>query len=160
MCSGFSLFSVCPGTIADSNMTEQCKDFKGNALVKLPREWPIARPIMAERVHRILREELREAFAWAIQQEQREDNRLIMPPCTWCGMPTANWCGECLGAPCALCSDCEKSYGTDICPACVGSEEKVAFHRDVAQFAGDMGFSISDWISLTQYIRPRHRHSS
>ena len=86
-------------------------DAMGNPLAQLPSEWPLARPLLASREERMQRLELRCGYAWAIQREQQIEGLLVLPPCTWCGMPTGGWCDFCTrDSAKAVCSQCG---GTD-----------------------------------------------
>jgi hypothetical protein len=91
--------------------TEPMFDFKGNRTMKLPKQWPLARPLLATRQERMDRAELRIAFAWAIQKEQHYQGRLVLSPCSWCGQPTGGYCNYCISrtAVCSMCGGTDKS---------------------------------------------------
>lgn len=95
-------------------------DILGNALATLPADWPLARPGLAPRDHRLQRVELRRAYAWYIQQQQQTHGLPVLPACTWCGQPTGMWCDLCTGAICSECCNAS-NVGIDICRSCATS---------------------------------------
>jgi len=99
--------------------TEPMFDFKGNRTMKLPKQWPLARPLLATRQERMDRVELRIAFAWAIQKGQHYHRLLVLPPCSWCGLPTGGYCDYCIirTAVCSMCggTDASKMIACRLC---------------------------------------------
>ena len=94
-------------------------DVLGDARVTLPKDWPIARPGYASPQERIMRSELRRAYAWHIQRQQKANALPVLPPCTWCGQPTGMFCDYCTVRPArAVCSECCDRRSEDICRMC------------------------------------------
>ena len=98
---------------------------EGMPQTPLPDDWPIARPQLAAYEDRLQRPELRQAFTWYIQRQQRERGLPVLPGCTWCGLPTGMFCDLCKVQPArAVCSDCcGKMDGRDICRTCIDNLE-------------------------------------
>ena len=94
---------------------EMLRDVLGNKRITLPRRWPLARPQLAERRHRLARIELRLGYAWAIQTMQHDEEVPVLPPCSWCGQPTGGYCDFCTSQP----------YANPVCSACGGTDGNV-----------------------------------
>ena len=89
----------------------------------LPDRWPIARPQLAAYEDRLQRPELRQAFTWYIQLQQKERKLPLLPGCTWCGAPTGMFCDFCEVRPArAVCNDCSDKMDNgiiDVCRICM-----------------------------------------
>ena len=114
--------STVPSPAAPQQAVEPTTDVLRNALATLPTDWPVARPWLASREERIQRTELRRAYAWYIQGQQKKHGLPLYPPCTECGHPTGNWCDFCtILPPRAVCSECSDNSMLDMCRCCTTS---------------------------------------